>query len=141
MTQEQLPTSIKEIMDGMPGAFQPDKAAGANAVIQFNFTGDEPGNYLLRLTGAAAQPSTFGELHEYLRAEGRDPSTFGIEGRISGGRPEAERQVERAVQWRDLGASHLSVNTMGAGLAPRDHVAALRRFKEAWDAAERGDAS
>ena len=27
MTQE-LPTSVKEIMDGMPGAFQPDKAAG-----------------------------------------------------------------------------------------------------------------
>ncbi|MCH7953805.1 MAG: SCP2 sterol-binding domain-containing protein [Chloroflexi bacterium] len=49
MTQEQLPTSIKEIMDGMPGAFQPDKAAGANAVIQFNFTGDEPGNYTVKV--------------------------------------------------------------------------------------------
>jgi len=49
MTQEQLPNSIKEIMDGMPDAFQADKAAGANAVIQFNFTGDEPGNYTVKV--------------------------------------------------------------------------------------------
>ncbi|HEY5639376.1 MAG TPA: SCP2 sterol-binding domain-containing protein [Dehalococcoidia bacterium] len=49
MTQEQLPNSIKEIMDGMPGAFQADKAAGANATIQFNFTGDEPGNYTVKV--------------------------------------------------------------------------------------------
>ncbi len=48
MTQE-LPNSIKEIMDGMPGAFQADKAAGANATIQFNFTGDEPGNYTVKV--------------------------------------------------------------------------------------------
>lgn len=48
MTQ-QLPNSIKEVMDGMPGAFQPDKAAGANATIQFNFTGDEPGNYTAKI--------------------------------------------------------------------------------------------
>ncbi len=49
MTQEQLPNSIKEIMDGMPSAFQADKAAGANATIQFNFTGDEPGNYTVKV--------------------------------------------------------------------------------------------
>jgi len=48
MTQE-LPNSIKEVMDGMPGAFQPDKAAGVNATIQFNFTGDEAGNYTAKV--------------------------------------------------------------------------------------------
>lgn len=48
MTQE-LPNSIKEVMEGMPGAFQPDKAAGANAVIQFNFTGEEAGNYTAKI--------------------------------------------------------------------------------------------
>ncbi|HUF52211.1 MAG TPA: SCP2 sterol-binding domain-containing protein [Dehalococcoidia bacterium] len=49
MVQEQLPNSIKEVMDGMPQAFQPDKAAGANATIQFNFTGGEPGNYTIKV--------------------------------------------------------------------------------------------
>ncbi len=48
MTQE-LPNSIKEVMDAMPTAFQPDKAAGANATIQFNFTGAEPGNYTVKV--------------------------------------------------------------------------------------------
>jgi putative sterol carrier protein len=48
MTQE-LPNSIKEVMDAMPGAFQPDKAAGVNATIQFNFTGAEAGNYAVKV--------------------------------------------------------------------------------------------
>lgn len=47
--EQQLPNSIKEIMDGMPTAFQPDKAAGANATIQFNFSGAEPGNYTVKV--------------------------------------------------------------------------------------------
>lgn len=47
--EQQLPNSVKEIMDGMPQAFQPDKAAGANATIQFNFSGGEPGNYTVRV--------------------------------------------------------------------------------------------
>ena len=48
MTQE-LPSSIKDVMDAMPTAFQPDKAAGVNATIQFNFTGDEVGNYSVKV--------------------------------------------------------------------------------------------
>lgn len=57
MTQEQLPNTIKEIMDGMPGAFQADKAAGANATIQFNFTGDEPGNYTVKVADGKCEVS------------------------------------------------------------------------------------
>ncbi|OGO47988.1 MAG: hypothetical protein A2W34_01775 [Chloroflexi bacterium RBG_16_64_32] len=36
-------------MDGMPTAFQPDKAAGVNATIQFKFTGAEEGNYIVKV--------------------------------------------------------------------------------------------
>ncbi|MEE8346649.1 MAG: SCP2 sterol-binding domain-containing protein [Dehalococcoidia bacterium] len=50
MTQEQpLPNTVKEVMDGMSTAFQPDKAAGVNAVIQFKFTGAEEGNYVVKV--------------------------------------------------------------------------------------------
>ncbi len=50
MTQEQeLPTSVKQVMEGMPEAFQADKAAGVNATIQFKFTGDEPGNWIIKV--------------------------------------------------------------------------------------------
>ena len=70
-------------------------------------------------------------LREHLAAAGRSLNTFGIEGRaaIADGGPDQWRlQVE---QWRKLGATHLSVNTMQAGLAnPRAHIDAIRRFRE-----------
>ena len=50
MTQEQeLPTSVKQVMEGMPDAFQADKAAGVTATIQFKFTGDESGNWIVKV--------------------------------------------------------------------------------------------
>jgi probable F420-dependent oxidoreductase len=71
-------------------------------------------------------------LHSYLRAAGRNPDSFGIEGfgGIAGGDPDRWRQV--ADGWRAAGATHMSLRTMGAGLAtPRDHIDAIRRYKEA----------
>jgi putative sterol carrier protein len=45
----ELPTTCKEGLLTMPANFKPDKAAGANAVIQFKVTGLEPGNYHLEV--------------------------------------------------------------------------------------------
>lgn len=56
MVQEQ-PNSIREVMEGMPGAFQPDKAQGVNAVLQFNFTGDEPGNWVVKIADGKCEVS------------------------------------------------------------------------------------
>ena len=57
---------------------------------------------------------------------GRDPAQLGMEGRISWGEGGAARLADQAGKWRDAGASHLSVSTMGAGLASvDDHLAAL----------------
>ena len=50
MTQAQeLPTSVKQVMEGMPEAFQADKGAGVTATIQFKFTGDEAGNWIIKV--------------------------------------------------------------------------------------------
>ncbi len=50
MTQEQeLPSTIREAMERTPEAFQPDKAAGVTATIQYKFTGDEAGNWICRV--------------------------------------------------------------------------------------------
>lgn len=66
---------------------------------------------------------------------GRDPDAIGIEARVSiaGSTPgDWVRQVEA---WQALGATHLTVNTMGAGLTwPQGHIGAIRSFKEAIDA-------
>jgi len=37
--------TIETLMAKMPGAFIPEKAAGLDAVIQFKFTGAEPGDW------------------------------------------------------------------------------------------------
>jgi probable F420-dependent oxidoreductase len=58
---------------------------------------------------------------------GRDPESLGMEGRVSwtGDPDEAATQI---AAWKAAGASHLSVNTMKAGLANVDeHLAALER--------------
>ncbi len=71
-------------------------------------------------------------LHGYAREAGRSPETIGIEGRLTIAQVPEDRWVGFADAWRALGATHLSVNTMGADLASlRDHVEALRRVKEA----------
>ena len=62
---------------------------------------------------------------------GRDPASLGMEGRV---RWQQDRDEMAAAirQWQDAGATHLSVNTMGAGLKTvDDHLAALATAAEA----------
>ena len=62
---------------------------------------------------------------------GRDPSMIGMEGRVSWGAGGVDTVVEHAQRWRASGATHLSVNTMGSGLATvEDHLDALSRTAE-----------
>jgi probable F420-dependent oxidoreductase len=57
---------------------------------------------------------------------GRDPASIGLEGRISFRRDEQARVVAERDGWRAERASHIGVNTMGAGLKTVDeHVVAL----------------
>jgi probable F420-dependent oxidoreductase len=76
--------------------------------------------------------ATLERLHGYIRESGRDPSAVGIEGRTSAGQASPDEWAESARGWRELGATHLSFNTMGAGYSsPQQHVDAIRRFIEA----------
>ncbi|HVC70059.1 MAG TPA: LLM class F420-dependent oxidoreductase [Acidimicrobiales bacterium] len=62
---------------------------------------------------------------------GRDPSSLGLEGRVSWGGGGAASIAEHAGRWLKIGATHLSVNTMGAGFASVDaHLDALARAAE-----------
>jgi probable F420-dependent oxidoreductase len=56
---------------------------------------------------------------------GRDPANLGMEGRASW-RDDPGKLAEHAATWREAGATHLSVNTMGAGLRTvDDHLRVL----------------
>ena len=63
---------------------------------------------------------------------GRDPGTFGIEGRITLARVPRENWKEEFEAWRAMrGITHLSISTMGLGLEkPDQHVALLRGVRE-----------
>lgn len=68
----------------------------------------------------------------YVRESGRDPARFGVEGRLHLGSTPPDRWPQALRTWRDLGGTHLALNTMRSGLrGPDDHVAAIRRFREA----------
>ena len=68
----------------------------------------------------------------YAREAGRDPSTIGLEGRIGMADGNPEFWHGRANAWKNLGATHVSLMTTGAGLrSPQEHIDAIRRFKEA----------
>lgn len=74
---------------------------------------------------------TLDRLRTYIAGAGRNPDEVGIEGRISIFNTPQERWGDAAQAWRELGASHLALNTMNAGLAsPQAHIDAVRRFRE-----------
>lgn len=65
---------------------------------------------------------------------GRDPANIGIEGRVGWKAGEIQRLVDEVNQWRQAGATHASINTMGAGLRSVDsHLAALQEVAESLD--------
>jgi probable F420-dependent oxidoreductase len=60
------------------------------------------------------------------REAGRDPAALGMEGRVSWGDKTIDKLAGQVGRWRAAGASHVSVNTMGAGLATvDDHLRVL----------------
>jgi probable F420-dependent oxidoreductase len=70
-------------------------------------------------------------------AAGRDPGTLGLEGRVSWGPGGVAGVADHADRWRNIGASHLSVNTMGAGLGSVDaHLEVLASAAEALEVGE-----
>ena len=67
-------------------------------------------------------------------AAGRDPAQIGMEGRVSWTQAGVEKLADHVGRWRAAGASHVSVNTMGASLATvEDHLAALAAAAHALD--------
>ena len=71
------------------------------------------------------------DMREQTSAAGRDPDSIGIESWVSLGRGTPDDWAAVVESWRELGATHISVNTMNAGLSsPAEHIDAIRRFRE-----------
>ena len=44
-----MPLTVADLMSKMPGAFVPEKAQGLDAVLQFKFSGAEPGDWYAQI--------------------------------------------------------------------------------------------
>ena len=69
-------------------------------------------------------------VRRYARESGRDPGAIGIEGRISYGQGSPDAWLKDLAAWKKVGATHVTFNTMKAGLKSSAHIEAIRRFRE-----------
>ena len=72
-----------------------------------------------------------GQMREAAQKAGRDPASIGIEARMNfADGPDAWNRTAEA--WAEAGATHISINTMRAGLPnPEAHIKAIEQFKQA----------
>ena len=75
-----------------------------------------------------AQPM-LNKLDRFLEQAGRDRSEFGLEARIRYGDGQAAQWQQLLQGWQEAGATHISFNTMQAGLdSPGEHIKALQKI-------------
>jgi hypothetical protein len=81
-------------------------------------------------TAADARPA-LELLAQSLDEAGRSRAEFGLEARVPYGEGNPDTWHALIEDWRLAGATHIEVNTMGAGFrTPQEHLQALRRFAE-----------
>jgi probable F420-dependent oxidoreductase len=81
-------------------------------------------------SAADAQPAVE-KIRSYAVEAGRDPHQIGLEPRLHYNDGDPDIWGETVEAWRSIGATHLSVNTMGCGFdAPDTHLMAIARFAE-----------
>ena len=74
-----------------------------------------------------------GRIQDHAREAGRDPDAIALCTRAAVSDGPVDRQVAVAREWEEAGATHLSFNTMGAGLtSPQQHIDAIKGFYEAY---------
>jgi probable F420-dependent oxidoreductase len=72
-------------------------------------------------------PATLDRMRQWAEEAGRDWSSFGIDQRITISADGPEEWRATAEEWRDLGATHITLATMGGGFqTPDDHLKRLR---------------
>ncbi len=87
--------------------------------------------YFPRGLPGAKLTEDMGKIHEAAREAGRSPDEIGMEGRISLIDIPSSEWGDVTAAWRDAGASHVSVVTMGGGLqGPHEHIELIRQYRQ-----------
>ena len=70
------------------------------------------------------------KIRVYAAEAGRNPSSIGIEARLNLREGDPDSWNNQIGSWKELGATHIGINTMGMGLAsPRDHIEKIKEMK------------
>ena len=78
-----------------------------------------------------AAPEVLERLTRFAQAAGRDPAQIAMEPRINSADGNPESWQAQTETWANLGATHISINTMRAGYqSPQDHINAIQQFRE-----------
>ena len=107
---------------------------GGHADVVLRRTATIADGWMPRIPPDEAARAALAKLRGYAREAGRDPVEIGIEAAFTIGDRTPSDWLAWATAWKDLGATHLTLNTMGSGFSsPAAHIDAIRRFKEAYD--------
>jgi probable F420-dependent oxidoreductase len=98
---------------------------GAQSPVAYRRVGRVADGWFPQVSPGPELDEALAVIAEAASEAGRDPATIGMEGRVNW-RGDIDRLSERLGQWQRAGATHVSVNTMGAGLGTVDeHLSAL----------------
>jgi probable F420-dependent oxidoreductase len=87
--------------------------------------------WMTNYRSVAQARDTLDRLSRYLEEAARGWSEFGLEARLLYGDADPARWRQTMREWVEVGATHLSLNTMNAGLdGPQGHIHALRTFAQ-----------
>ena len=103
---------------------------GAQSPVAYRRVGRVADGWFPQISPGPELTEALHVIAEAATEAGRDPATIGMDGRVSW-RGDIDLLSERLGQWQLAGATHLSVNTMGAGLKTVDeHLSALATIAE-----------
>ena len=77
-------------------------------------------------------PATLERMRGWREAAGKDWGSYGIEARINAGTGTPDEWRATYEEWKALGATHITINTMNGGLTgPAEHIARIREVQAA----------
>jgi probable F420-dependent oxidoreductase len=99
---------------------------GASSEPAFRRAGRIADGWFPMMPPGAALDAARAVVEQAASEAGRDPAALGMEGRVSWTDAGVAKIVDHIGRWRAAGASHVSINTMNAGLGSVDsHLTAL----------------
>ena len=104
---------------------------GGSAEAAVRRAAQQADGWILLHPGAAAAKPALDLLDRFLEEAGRSRTDFGLEPRISYADGDTASWEKTINEWRAVGATHLSFNSMGSGFStPQEHIQAIQKFAQ-----------